>query len=189
MIFTYGYLFYIVVNSIYAAAILFSGIRKRKPYPYYLFAVIFGVYMNKAIDLVYFPMIMVEKSEWGEIGNFMDTTLNFMEMGGSYQVLGNIALTVPLGILIPFITDLMPWARRILVLVISALLEVVQLLLIYFAHTVTKFFDIKDIILNVCGGLAGLILFEIFAYFICKVPAEFFEKNKWMSYIYSKRGR
>ena len=88
--------------------------------------------------------------EWGSIGNFVDMCLDFMEMGGLYQVAGNMLLAVPIGVLLPFISDMRPLRRRILTLAISAWIEVVQFFIIYFFHTVFLFFDVKDAILNVC---------------------------------------
>ncbi len=184
MIFTYGYLFYLPINLIYAVVILFFGKKKKKDFPYYIFAVIFAVYQNAAIDLVYFPLLIVNVKEWGSISNFVDLSLNFMEMGGIYQVVGNILLTVPLGILLPFILDIKPWPRRILTLIVSAFIEIVQFFIIYFFHTVSLFFDVKDIILNICGGIIGIIIFEIVADIVRKKLNRFSDKNKLFHYIY-----
>ena len=95
-------------------------------------------------------ILILGVKEWGSIGNFVDMCLDFMEMGGLYQVAGNMLLAVPIGVLLPFISDMRPLRRRILTLAISAWIEVVQFFIIYFFHTVFLFFDVKDAILNVC---------------------------------------
>lgn len=185
MFFSYGYMFYIPVNLIYALIILFYGIKKNNHYPYYIFATIMAVYINVAINLVYFPIITETPEVWGSLENYIDISLNFFKMGGRYQVLGNILLTIPIGILSPFILSLKKRKRWGFVIAISCAVEIVQLFIIYFAHSVTLYFDIKDILLNVCGGIIGCVLFEILAKIILAV-IDSNESNTFFRYLYNK---
>jgi len=172
MFYTYGYLFYIPVNIVYFTVILVYGSKKRKSYPYYVFSLITAIYINKAVELVYFPMLLAGEEVWASIESirsFMDFSLNFAHMGGLRQIGGNILLTVPMGLLLPFLFD---FSKRILwscVIMLSCMIEMIQLGMIAVFHCVSKAFDVKDIILNLAGGLLGLILFEALAAAVRKV--------------------
>lgn len=185
MFFTYGYMFYIPINLIYALIILFYGIKKNSPYPYYVFAVIMAVYMNAAINLAYFPIVTVTPEEWGSLKNYVDFSIRFSEMGGVYQILGNILLTIPIGILLPFISGLKKEKRWFCVIGISCVVEIVQFFIIYLTHSVTLYFDMKDIILNVCGGIIGCALFEILAKIISAIIGSD-SRNVFLKYLYNK---
>lgn len=185
MFFTYGYLFYIPVNLVYLTIILVYGIRKRKHYPYYIFSLITSIYINNAIDLVYFPILSVEEEVWGGIGHFMDFSLDFAHMGGLRQIGGNILLTVPIGILLPLLFDLSKRARWCCTIILSCMIELVQLWTIAVFRSASKSFDVKDIILNLTGGLLGLVLFEALAAVVRKVIRPEV-KNSFLKYIYGQ---
>lgn len=175
MYFTYGYLFYIPVNMIYIISVLVYGIKKKKSISYYIFAVIMAIYLNGMIPLVYFPIIIESPEIWGDLKNFVDMSLDFSNMGGLYQILGNILVTIPIGILLPLMIDFNKRERWIWVIWLSCALELVQLLIIYFAHSINLFFDIKDVFLNAFGGVIGCILFEILA-----KRSRIFFSSKWL---------
>lgn len=183
MLFTYSHLFYTPINVIYAILIFIYGLKQKKPYPYYVFAIIFAIYINAAINLVYFPIIRVPLNVWGNIWNFMDISFDFFEMGGKYQVIGNILLTVPIGICLPFVSGLKTHTRGFCVIGISLAIELIQLIIIYFSHSVTLFFDIKDIILNFAGGLIGILFFKMVSQLIVKYISQPIN-NKFLEYIY-----
>lgn len=190
MFYTYGYLFYIPVNIVYFTVILVYGMRKRKSYPYYAFSLITSIYINKAIELVYFPMLLLGEEEWRSIRSirsFMDFSLDFAHMGGLRQIGGNILVTVPMGLLLPFLFD---FSKRVLwgcIIFLSCMMELIQLGMIVVFHCVSKAFDVKDILLNLAGGLLGLILFEALAAAVRKVihPEV---KSGFLKYIYEQCG-
>lgn len=161
MVFSYGYLFYIPINTIYIISALLYGIKKKRNFWYYIFAMIMAVYLNGMIRLVYFP-IMVETPEiWGGLQNFVDMSFDFSNMGGLYQIVGNILVTIPIGILLPLMIDFNKSSRWICVILLACSIELIQLFIIYFAHSISLFFDIKDLFLNALGGVIGCILFEL----------------------------
>lgn len=185
MFYNYGYIFYLPINIFFILLILIYGIKKKSTYPYYGFAVIMAIYMNVAINLVYFPILTITVEEGWKLQNQIDLSLNFAEMGGLYQILGNILLTVPIGILLPLIFKLKKWKRRILTVGISFAVEIIQFFIIYCAHAITLFFDVKDILLNVCGGIIGCVLFELLSRIIVRVVQP--EKGKiFRNYIYDR---
>lgn len=161
MFFSYGYLFYIPINAIYIISILLYGIKKKRNFLYYISAIIMAVYLNGMIRLVYFPIIIETPEIWGSLQNFVDMSLDFSNMGGLYQIVGNILVTIPIGILLPLMIDFSRRGRWICIILLSCSLELLQLFIIYFAHSISLFFDIKDVFLNLFGGVIGCILFEI----------------------------
>ena len=69
------------------------------------------------------------------------------------NVLGNIAIFIPLGLFITkYIKSQKITPIFIICLIISTTVEVVQL-------KIGRSFDIDDIILNICGGIIGFLLF------------------------------
>lgn len=74
------------------------------------------------------------------------------------NLVGNIALLVPIGFLIPFIKHHFQWKNLLLIAIISGLtIEMIQVIL------GVGIFDIDDIILNALGVMIGYWSFLIFA--------------------------
>ncbi len=77
------------------------------------------------------------------------------------NLIGNIALLVPLGFLLPLIYKYMTWKKSIIIGVISGLIiEIMQVIL----HV--GIFDIDDVILNALGVILGYGIFVILAKWI-----------------------
>lgn len=185
MFFTYGYLFYLPFNLLYFCFVIYHGIKKKYSYCYYLFSIVMAIYLNNVIKLVYFPILIESVDVWGQLDYYMDFSLNFREMGGAKQVVGNLIVTVPFGILLPFLVYKMRNIHKMIIVVFSCGLELLQIFIIAIFHSVTLYFDIKDLLLNVIGGLAGYGLFCCLAMIVRKYP--YLKKNSQMfSYIYQR---
>lgn len=79
-------------------------------------------------------------------------------------------------------------SKRILwgcVLLLSCMIELLQLGIIAAFHCVSKAFDVKDIILNLAGGLLGFIFFEMLAAAVRKVIRPEV-KRTFLKYIYGQ---
>lgn len=75
--------------------------------------------------------------------------------GGSWQVLGNVMLYLPLGLLLPFVWNRVSWWRVTgLGLALSLVTELVQ-------PVVGRSFDVDDLIANTLGTLVGYGLFAV----------------------------
>lgn len=185
MFYTYGYLFYIPVNLVYFTVILVYGMRRRKRYPYFILSLITSIYINKAIELVYFPILLAREEQWRSIRSFMDFSLDFAHMGGLRQIGGNILLTVPMGLLLPFLFDFTKRIRWGCIIILSCMIELIQLGMIAVFHCVSKAFDVKDIILNLAGGVLGLAFFEVLAAAVRKVISPEV-KNGFLKYVYGQ---
>jgi glycopeptide antibiotics resistance protein len=77
------------------------------------------------------------------------------------NILGNIALFLPLGVILPLVSEKVSSIRRVLVLalVISLAIEVMQLLSRHFGSF--RSVDIDDILLNTFGACLGYICFAV----------------------------
>jgi glycopeptide antibiotics resistance protein len=181
--YTYGYLFYIPISVLYSIIILLVGLIKKRPFAYYLIAIIFGVYINLAIEKVFFPLFLDGSEFFTSIKDFIDLDFDINKLDNS-QIIGNIIVTFPIGILIPFILNIKNKIKVIIVLIISISLEFFQLLIISSLHPINIFFDIKDIILNVTGGMLGCIAFIAMSTIISKIPEKNEEYRDLFSYIY-----
>lgn len=105
--------------------------------------------------------VPLELGDWLFSGGF-SLSVSFPEMvmnaftGGSWQVLGNVLLYLPLGLLLPLIWRECTWWRTAAVgLAVSLVTELVQ-------PVFGRSFDLDDLIANLLGTLAGWLLFALF---------------------------
>ncbi|MCF6139291.1 VanZ family protein [Pseudalkalibacillus berkeleyi] len=93
-------------------------------------------------------------------------SIRLMWRSGNYwlifkNVIGNFLLFMPLGFLLPLISRKLARFRRMFFISfgMSAVIELVQF------NYANRIFDIDDIFLNGLGGLVGLILYKVLAFF------------------------
>lgn len=163
--YTYGYLFYIPVNIIYALIFGIKGIIKNRKKEYYFFVIIFGIYLNFVIEKAFFPIFTDGAEYYVSIKNYINLDLTSLFRYTPYQIIGNLLLTFPMGILMAFVINCNNSVRIGVSVLISALIEFIQLIMIFSLHLIDVFFDINDIVLNVMGCLLGNAIFYIF----CKI--------------------
>ncbi len=107
-----------------------------------------------------FHGIPLELGEWFCTGGF-SFSVSFPGLvagalsGGSWQVLGNVLLYVPLGLLLPLVWKSAGWGRTAAVgLALSLVTELVQ-------PVVGRSFDVDDVIANALGTLMVFRLFPL----------------------------
>ena len=81
---------------------------------------------------------------------------------------------MPLGIILPFITNLNNKSRIGVIALISCMIEIIQWIIIFTFHTITLYFDIKDMVLNLAGGIVGYIVFV----FIGRIALRIFDNKR-----------
>ena len=126
--------------------------------------------MNYLIKYAFFP-IFIPQDELSII--LMDfVNLNVLKMSSYtfYQIIGNILLMFPFGVLLAFITNFNYRERIFWSIITSVSVEFVQLLIIIMFHPINIIFDINDIILNLIGGVLGNIFFYLFCKVYVKIP-------------------
>ena len=103
--YTYGYLFYIPVNVIYVLIFAIKGIIKKRKKEYYLFVIIFGIYFNFFIEKAFFPIFIDGASYYVTLSNYINLDITSLFQYTPYQIIGNLLLTFPMGILLAFVVD------------------------------------------------------------------------------------
>lgn len=178
MIFTYGYLFYLPITLIFGSLLIFYGIKKKKELPYYICAVGAVWYINLAVNLSMFPILIEDIPEFNILYNI---NWNIKLTGAEWKhYILNILLTFPIGFGIQFILDI-DLLKRILISVICGLsFEVFQLLLLFTVGPINIIFDVNDLICNVMGSLLGLLVVQIVNILARKIKIT--GDNPWLSY-------
>lgn len=163
--YTYGYLFYIPINIIYILIFGIKGIIKKRRKEYYFFVLIFGIYLNFVIEKAFFPIFIDGARHYVTLTNYINLNPTGLFHYTPYQIIGNLLLTFPVGILMAFVVDCKNGVRIACSVLFSASIEFIQLIMIISLHLIDICFDINDIILNIVGCLCGNAVFYIF----CKI--------------------
>lgn len=121
--------------------------------------------MNFVIEKAFFPIFTDGAEYYVSIRNYINLDLTSLFRYTPYQIIGNLLLTFPMGILMAFVINCNNSVRIGVSVLISALIEFIQLIMIFSLHLIDVFFDINDIVLNVMGCLLGNAIFYIF----CKI--------------------
>lgn len=83
------------------------------------------------------------------------------------QIVGNVLLTVPYGISIPFLSKAKKWyIYLIYALVFPVIIELIQLIICLSTSSFYRTVDVDDIILNFIGALVGYGVYKILPEFI-----------------------
>lgn len=160
--YTYGYLFYLPVNVIYIFIFAIKGMMKNRKKEYYFFVLIFGIYLNFFIEKAFFPIFTDGADYYVTLTNYINLDITRLFQYTPYQIIGNLLLTFPVGILMAFVIDCKNSVRIGISVLFSALIEFIQLIMIISLHLIDVFFDVNDIILNVLGCLFGNFVFYVF---------------------------
>lgn len=163
--YSYGYLFYIPINIIYILIFGIKGIIKRRKKEYYFFVLIFGIYLNLFIEKAFFPIFIDDAEYYITLTNYINLNPTSLFHYTPYQIIGNLLLTFPVGILMAFVVDCRNSVRVGCSVLFSASVEFIQLIMIASLHLIDMCFDINDIILNIVGCLCGNAIFYLF----CKI--------------------
>lgn len=180
--YTYGYLFYIPISVILVLLFGVNGLIRKRPFPYYLMAIIAIIYLNKAIEIAIFPIFtdyapVPEFSVWDNI-----TFMLILSKSNLLQIFLNLLLTLPLGIGIQFVTNLKFKGRLTLLILCGISFELIQLILLFTLKPMNIIFDISDLLCNTIGALLGLFIMRIFN-LIFKHTSTDHVKNNIFAYI------
>ena len=165
--YTYGYLFYIPVNLVFILILGIKGILQKREKGYYFFVFILGIYLNFLIDKAFFPIFTDGAVYYTSFADHVNLDVTSLFGYTPYQIIGNLALTFPMGILLAVVMDCRNSVRIGCSVLFSVLIEFVQLLMIISLHLTDVCFDVNDILLNTAGCLCGNAVFYIF----CRMDA------------------
>ncbi len=165
--YTYGYLFYIPVNLVFILILGIKGILQKREKGYYFFVFILGIYLNFLIDKAFFPIFTDGAVYYTSFADHVNLDVTSLFGYTPYQIIGNLALTFPMGIFLAVVMDCRNSVRIGCSVLFSVLIEFVQLLMIISLHLTDVCFDVNDILLNTAGCLCGNAVFYIF----CRMDA------------------
>lgn len=146
---------------------------------YWIIKITFYIYLLILINVTIFP-IPFQKSELENLrknfGKGFD--VNFIPMKSILHILksdlnisvkfrqiaGNLVLLLPLSFYLPFTTKKFRKAGKVFIFLLcsACMIEIMQLLIGQIIHYNYRVVDIDDIILNVCGGMAGFYIWKFF---------------------------
>lgn len=159
MFFTYGYLFYIPITILATLPFVINGVINKRPLPYYILVLLAIIYINKAIDIAFFPIVILDIEEFN-IYNNINLKINPLNLN-YYHLLLNMLLTLPIGVGIQYILNTKFLTRLIISIILSASFELIQLLILFTLKPIDLFIDINDLICNISGALIGLVIAHI----------------------------
>lgn len=171
--YTYGFLFYFPVNLAYLLIFCIKGIRKKRKKGYYFFVLLFEIYLNFLIEKAFFPIFTDGAEFYVSLAHYVNLDVTRLFQYTAYQIVGNLLLAFPLGILLPFVIDCTARVGIGASVAISAGIEFVQLMMIATLHLTDVCFDVNDIVLNVAGCLCGIALFSV----LCKMDVRLHKKE------------
>ncbi|MBI2120920.1 MAG: VanZ family protein [Parcubacteria group bacterium] len=162
----------LLVGLIWLGIITFLLLKKKKGLVYVLFFSIFYIYLYKVLDytLIQFqsllllqhfvPNLMLNGFSDGTNVNLIPlATLTLEDVKTSFL---NILFMMPFGFGLPFITNFR--MKRVVVagLLVSIVIELLQLVTGFMANTTFRVADINDLIFNTVGVAIGYLLFALF---------------------------
>jgi glycopeptide antibiotics resistance protein len=154
--------------------------QRSRGWRYLIVLGLFGLYLLKVIELVAFPILLPETwpaaGSWQEFAFTLTHTINllpfnygrmFADLAAERipamvvyrEIIGNILLTVPFGLMINFFYPLRLRQAAWLALAAGAALEGTQLLILLTVGISLHTVDINDVLLNALGVLIGYAIY------------------------------
>lgn len=163
----------IAVSVIGVAVYTVYGLKKRVPYHKILLSVIFILYMATLLSATMFPIkydheLMKETDTAFERIKLVPFQVIIEEITSNcpynafVQIVGNIVMTIPFGVIVPFLKKFRNRTEAVLyALALPVLIEMTQLVLDFSLGTFYRTVDIDDVILNFTGVMTGYLLYRI----------------------------
>lgn len=143
---------------------------------------LFIVYITVVVSLTFFPLVYINDGTKSiQIALIMRpfrTISNFLKYAPLQfkieQLLGNVLLTVPLGIFLPLMLKKpRPYKVLLIILAFTVTIETLQLAIGAILGSFYRVCDIDDVILNFFGGTLGYLVFLPFKHCLCPKILEF----------------
>lgn len=171
----------LLVVPIYIVCFLI-GIKNKISLKKHILVFILCLYIGGVIAVTLFPLPFQNEviEEGREMQYFHNNFIPFFSLVDIIKsrnlhtiirnILGNIILTIPLGILIPMIIRKMDSVKRIFILSLSfsIVIELTQFIISSILGYTYKITDVDDIFLNIIGVLIGYICFKLIKFIIKK---------------------
>ncbi len=147
-------------------------LRHAKRPPAYLFVFsVFWLYLMMVAALTIFPLFLpLEGESRRSVGEIMARVnlVPFHQMPGGRlpfrlrgEMVANILMTIPFGLLFPLLARVKPWLFPIIALGIGMAIELTQLTMNLYSGNTFRVTDINDVIFNFTGAIIGYGIYLI----------------------------
>ncbi|HEU5314710.1 MAG TPA: VanZ family protein [Chloroflexota bacterium] len=168
-----GLLFALPFGVLWVGCVVFLRLKEGKSFLYLALFTVFSIYLFKVLDYTLFqvqsllllrffvPGLILRGQEEGTSVNLIP--LVTLARGDLKTSLLNILLLVPFGFGLPFLVKV--HAKQVVAAgaLLSAAIELVQLLTGHLAHMTFRIADVNDVIFNAAGAAIGYGAFALFA--------------------------
>lgn len=161
----------VIIGTIIYILICFLIYKKHKNEKiFYVFSTIMFIYFMQVAKLTLFPIVMI-----GLPSNIANS-INYIPFKGGINRtdIMNIIMTIPLGIGMPFITNIKNMKKSIFLgLSAGIIIETLQYLETFLTDGYTyRIIDINDIIFNFAGTVLGFLALYVFSHIFLKLKEE-----------------
>ncbi|MCR00444.1 VanZ family protein, partial [Listeria monocytogenes] len=160
---------------VYIVFFLLRWLKRREKLEMIIFKTCLYVYACGVIKYTIFPLMLnpflIEDTKIFVTGPYMNlipfNSISEMFIAGresaAFQIVANIIMFVPLGMLLPLCYPKLKWKSVFAISFIATVgIELAQLLQDLIYQSPFKFVDIDDVILNFSGGIIGYMIFVMF---------------------------
>jgi glycopeptide antibiotics resistance protein len=161
--------------------VLLIFLRHKRRWAYLFCFSLFWLYLMVVASLVFFPVPLVDLSIPCQPIDEILARINWTPFNFRYlyaansttifeQVIGNVLLTIPIGLMLPLVAHFKAGRRIWLAAGVGFIIETMQLaacLLVGFAY---RGIDINDVMLNGLGALLGYLCFHGLARLVKRLP-------------------
>lgn len=162
--------------------------RRRREHPIrVLFLALFTIYVYLALHVTLFPIdfseIKFNPHMW------LSINLDPFKYHLPTNIYLNILLTVPLGLLYPFLWR-HSWFKTLFISILSGLIiETAQLVIGSFTKNYTRIVDTADLLYNLIGVLVGYVIFRIIKSLLAALlKSGSFRKGSFAHYFFDIKG-
>ena len=161
----------ILIGAVISAGYLMYAIIRKRPVKRIVVICIFIIYLVAVVIITLFPIVYDDVTEYTDTitwYNFIPfkTIVSAFQNGVTTtaitQIIGNIALAVPFGIMVLMLFKLPHWWQKLLIaLSFTIAIESSQLYIGLFIGNMYRNIDIDDVILNLMGTYIGYGIYAI----------------------------
>ena len=154
-------------------SILISIILKISPRKIVVTCILIA-YLTVVASITLFPIYVEDKMEYGAgitwynyvpCRTIIDTLQYGLSLTASTQLLGNILMTVPFGVMVLMLTENHKWWKILIIAIaFASSIEFTQMIIGFTINNMYRTVDIDDVILNTIGVYIGYGIFKLLPY-------------------------
>ena len=165
------YEFAVLIGAVLFIAYIVYALILKRSLKRVLVGSVFIVYLTGVAIVTLFPIVYddavvyTDTIEWYNfipLKTISSAFQNGITVTAVTQVMGNIALSVPFGVMVPILFKIPEWWKKLfLALSFSVTIELAQLLIGIAIGNMYRNIDVDDMILNVLGAYVGYVIYAV----------------------------